>query len=74
MIIYMCIPLNTCHIDVMLYILQMDYPHSPGSKGAQMFLHQISDEMRQEYRQKIFRASKADVINVAMRSVVTQPH
>ena len=53
-----------------LLIPQIDYPVSPGSRGTQMFLHHISDEMRQEYRQKIFKASKADVIDVAMRSVV----
>ncbi|XP_037561015.1 presequence protease, mitochondrial-like [Dermacentor silvarum] len=45
----------------------VDKPITPGNRGAAAFLHGVTDEMRQEHRQRIFACSKDDIISAVKR-------
>lgn len=46
---------------------KVDRPITPGDRGASTFLHGVTDEMRQEHRQRILRSTKDDVIAAVKR-------
>ncbi|XP_070385393.1 presequence protease, mitochondrial isoform X1 [Dermacentor albipictus] len=46
---------------------KIDKPITPGDRGAAAFLHGVTDEMRQEHRQRIFACSKDDIISAVKR-------
>ncbi|XP_064457930.1 presequence protease, mitochondrial-like isoform X1 [Ornithodoros turicata] len=48
---------------------QVDSPVAPGNKGLRAFLAGITDEMKQQHRQRLFTATKDDVISAAMRNI-----
>lgn len=43
---------------------QTDAPVTPGSKGLLYFKERISDDMKQELRERIFECKKEDIISV----------
>lgn len=46
---------------------KVDKPITPGDRGAATFLHGVTDEMRQEHRQRIFACSKDEIISAVKR-------
>lgn len=46
---------------------KVDKPITPGDRGAAAFLHGVTDEMRQEHRQRIFACSKDEIISAVKR-------
>ncbi|XP_077506419.1 uncharacterized protein LOC144115801 isoform X1 [Amblyomma americanum] len=46
---------------------RVDKPITPGDCGAAAFLHGITDEMKQEHRQRLFSSTKDDVIAAVKR-------
>lgn len=45
----------------------VDSPVAPSDKGMSLFLHGVSDEMRQRHREQLFAVSHSDLINVTGR-------
>ncbi|XP_056375480.1 presequence protease, mitochondrial [Hyla sarda] len=45
----------------------VDSPVAPSDKGMNLFLHGITDEMRQKHREQLFAVSHSDLIDVASR-------
>lgn len=46
---------------------KVDKPITPGDRGAAAFLHGVTDEMRQQHRQRIFACSKDEIISAVRR-------
>jgi Zn-dependent M16 (insulinase) family peptidase len=61
---------------------QIDAPVSPGSKGMNVFIHGITNELRQQYRQRLFSVTRQTLIETAQRyldgrttsSAIVGPH
>ncbi|XP_075068173.1 presequence protease, mitochondrial [Mixophyes fleayi] len=45
----------------------VDSPVAPSDKGMSLFLHGVSDEMRQKHREQLFAVSHSDLTNVVGR-------
>ncbi|XP_066441695.1 presequence protease, mitochondrial isoform X2 [Eleutherodactylus coqui] len=45
----------------------VDSPVAPSDKGMNVFLHGVTDDMRQKHREQLFAVSHSDLINVASR-------
>lgn len=43
---------------------QLDMPVSPGNKGQRQFVHNISDDLRHQYRQALVGVTKEDMLSV----------
>ena len=48
---------------------QVDSPVAPGYRGSTRFLRGISDEMRQNYRVKLFQVDRESLVSTARRYV-----
>ncbi|CAL1264217.1 unnamed protein product [Larinioides sclopetarius] len=46
---------------------EVDAPIPPGSKGAALFLEDISDEMKEQMRNNIFSCTRQDLVNVTQK-------
>lgn len=46
---------------------EVDKPVEPGKRGLSHFIHGESDEIRQEYRRRLLKVSKDDVVDVAKK-------
>ena len=47
-----------------IFFLQIDAPVTPGSKGLLYFKERISDDMKQQLRERVFDCRKEDIISV----------
>lgn len=59
---------NHVNFDVSLifmFTLQLDAPVAPGSKGQGYFVSEISDDMRQENRDKLLSVTKDSIQQAA---------
>ena len=48
-----------------MFTLQLDAPVAPGSKGQGYFVSEISDDMRQENRDKLLSVTKDSIQQAA---------
>ena len=52
---------------MLLDVIEVDTPISPGAKGTGLFLRGITDELRQQYRQGLFAVERDDIVAVATK-------
>ncbi|CAN7993988.1 unnamed protein product, partial [Ixodes hexagonus] len=53
-------------------LLQVDSPIAPGSRGLGNFLHGITDQMKEQHRQRLFVNTKDEVIDAIRRQVAAE--
>ncbi|GAB1608745.1 presequence protease, mitochondrial-like [Argonauta hians] len=63
------------HLDEakLSYFQQIDKPVPPSGKGLSYFLHQLTDDLRQTNRDRVFAATKQDLVEVANKYLLSAP-
>lgn len=54
-----------CACSATFVCAQIDKPVTPGRMGMKLFLHDLSDDMRQVYRDHLFAVTREDIMRAA---------
>ena len=54
-----------CTCSATFVCAQIDKPVTPGNMGMKLFLHDLSDDMRQVYRDHLFAVTREDIMRAA---------